>query len=233
VQNVLPLARAMERNGLSYTYDPGALKVTIRKFYRPSGASTQLKGVTSDIVVPSTSDFADVSESSLTDPLNWDTIPAARFEAVNRVQSLIPALRDRSAKRIASAKDFAFLKDEIALIKKGLADKTISLNEAERRKELAQAKARKEQREQEAKALKAVRPTTYEITLKNSATAGLPAPTFVAGGKTAQVTPPKGKGDDADGGPLGRGPMDEIILNESVQILADYIALQPARAKTN
>jgi len=233
VQNVLPLARVMDRSGLPYTYDPGALKVTIRKFYRPSGASTQLKGVASDIVLPSPSDFSDVSESSLTDPLNWDTVPAARYEAVNRVQSLVPALRERSAKRVSSAKDFAYLKDEIALIKKSLADKTISLNEADRRKELAQSKARKEQREQEAKALKGTRPTTYEITLKNSATAGLPAPTFVAGGKTAQVTPPKGKGEDADGGQLGRGPMDEIILNESVQILADYIALQPARAKTN
>jgi carboxyl-terminal processing protease len=233
VQNVLPLARVMDRSGLPYSYDPGALKVTIRKFYRPSGASTQLKGVASDIVLPSPSDFSDVSESSLTDPLNWDTVPAAKFEAVNRVQSVIPALRERSSKRVGGAKDFSFLKDEIAVIKKGLADKTISLNEAERRKELAQSKARKEQREQEAKALKAMRPTTYEITLKNSATTGLPTPIFVAGGKTAQVTPPKAKGDDADGGPLGRGPMDEIILNESVQILADYVALQPSRAKTN
>ena len=42
VQSIVPLAPMMERAGLRHTYDPGALKVTIRKFYRPGGASTQL-----------------------------------------------------------------------------------------------------------------------------------------------------------------------------------------------
>jgi len=59
VQSVLPLARIMDEAGLAHTYDPGALKVTIQKFYPPSGASTQLRGVVSDIVLPSTSDFSD------------------------------------------------------------------------------------------------------------------------------------------------------------------------------
>ena len=54
VQNILPLARLMDQVGLAHDYDPGALKVTTSKFYRPSGASTQLRGVASDIVIPST-----------------------------------------------------------------------------------------------------------------------------------------------------------------------------------
>jgi carboxyl-terminal processing protease len=230
VQNVLPLARMMERNGLAYSYDPGALKVTIRKFYRPSGASTQLRGVASDIVLPSPSDLNDVSESSLTDPLKWDTIPAARYEAVNQVKSYLPALRDSSTKRISSGKDFAFLREEVALIKKNVANKSVSLNEAERRKEIAEGKARKTQREQAAKALKASRPTTYEITLKTSAVAGLPAPAAATTTASASHVPaaPGGKGDKGDeleGGLSGRSPLDEIILNESVQILTDYVGL--------
>ena len=56
VQSVVRLAPMMERAGLAYSYDPGALKLTIRKFYRPSGASTQLKGVIPDIVLPSPTD---------------------------------------------------------------------------------------------------------------------------------------------------------------------------------
>ncbi|MGH7295962.1 MAG: S41 family peptidase, partial [Polyangiaceae bacterium] len=50
VQNILPLSRIMDRAGLAHAFDPGALKVTVDKFYRPSGASTQLRGVASDIV---------------------------------------------------------------------------------------------------------------------------------------------------------------------------------------
>jgi len=79
VQSVLPLAGIMDQNALGHAYDPGALKVTIRKFYRPSGASTQLRGVSADIVLPSTSDFADISESALKDPLPWDTVAAASY----------------------------------------------------------------------------------------------------------------------------------------------------------
>jgi len=222
VQNVVPLARMMDRNGLAYSYDPGALKVTIRKFYRPGGASTQLRGVASDIVLPSPSDFSDVNEASLTDPLPWDSVRAAQFQAVNRVQPHVAGLRERSSKRVAAGKDFAFLREEIALLKKSLDSKSITLNEAERRKELARSKARKEQREQFGKALRASRPTTYEITLKNSATPGLPAP--VAPSPSAQATP-KGKGGD-DGDLTNRrdaqSPLDEILLNESLHILTDY-----------
>jgi carboxyl-terminal processing protease len=226
VQNLVPLAPLMDRSGLSYAYDPGALKVTIRKFYRPGGASTQLRGIAADIVVPSPTDFSDVSERSLTDPLAWDSLPATQYQPVNRVQPHLPRLREASAKRVAAGKEFAFLREEIALIKKGLADKSITLNEAERRKELAQAKARREQRERDARALRASKPTTYEITLKNARTPGLPAPVAVAGGNTASVSPSsKGKPDDLEGSGPARSAVDDIILNESVQVLSDYVGL--------
>jgi carboxyl-terminal processing protease len=230
VQNVLPLARMMDRSGLSYAYDPGALKITIRKFYRPGGASTQLRGVASDIVLLSPTDFNDVNEASLTDPLAWDALTASKYQPVNRVQPYVARLREASSKRIATGKDFAFLREEVALVKKNIGSKTISLNEAERRKEMAQAKARKELREKQAKALKASRPATYEITLKNSSTPGLPV--AVAGGNTAQVTAGKAKDDkDNEGGSAGRSAADEILLNESLQILADYVGLVGGRSQ--
>jgi carboxyl-terminal processing protease len=152
---------------------------------------------------------------------------------VQRVQPHLSALRERSARRVSAGKDFAFLREEVALAKKATATKTLSLNEAERRKEMAEAKARRELREKEAKSLRASAPTTYEITLKNSANAGLPAPVAIDG-KTAQNTQKeKGKKDGGDGLGGKRSPLEEIILQESVQILADYVGLLKGQPPTS
>ena len=105
---------------------------------RPSCA-----GVASDIVLPSPTDTSDVSEASLTNPLAWDSVPAARYQPVNLVQPYLAALKEASARRVAADKEFEFLREQIALIKKGVAEKSVSLNEAERRKELAEAKAQR------------------------------------------------------------------------------------------
>src|SRR5205814_3762614 len=56
VQSLLQLANYMRRTGAAATNDPGAVKITIRKFYRASGSSTQLKGVVPDMVLPSVND---------------------------------------------------------------------------------------------------------------------------------------------------------------------------------
>jgi carboxyl-terminal processing protease len=224
VQNVLPLARAMDQSGLGHAYDPGALKVTIRKFYRPGGASTQLKGVISDIVLPSTSDFAEVSESALTDPLPWDAVPASHFESFNEVQPFLASLRARSKARITHDQDFVLLDQDIARLRKSLTSKSVSLNEADRRAEVAEAKARLAEREHAARMLKVSRPTTYEITLKNAGTPGLPAPMARGQGEPAggiaSATPAPGSGrpgatagaaGSRAGGAGGRGagPKDE------------------------
>ena len=100
VQTTTPLAGVMDQAGLSHAFDPGALKVTISKFYRPSGASTELRGVESDIVIPATSGVLPVGESQLNDPLPWDTVPATRLQAVR------PAgpLRRRAARGLGTAR---------------------------------------------------------------------------------------------------------------------------------
>ena len=65
------------------TFNPdeyGALKLTIQKFYRVNGGSTQLRGVTPDIVMPDLLTYADISESNSHDALPWDQIKAIKFE---------------------------------------------------------------------------------------------------------------------------------------------------------
>ena len=104
VQSVLQLAPLMKQFRYSTRYDPGGLVVTIEKFYRPGGASTQLKGVEADVVVPSMSSQAETGEGALANALPWDQIRAAEFEKQNRVQPFLAELRARSARRIGGCR---------------------------------------------------------------------------------------------------------------------------------
>jgi carboxyl-terminal processing protease len=239
VQTILPLAEIMDRSGLSHAYDPGALKVTTSKFYRPSGASTELRGVASDIVVPSGSEVAGVGEAKLTDPLPWDTVPSARYDRLNRVAAFLPALRDGSARRVAVDGAFSSLRQEIAELKQTVASGSVSLNEGDRRREVADGKSRQAEIEKQGRAAAAAR-SAYEITVKNAALPGLPQrvvpkPPKVAAahdGKSASGTDTLAD-DTAD-----RTPADDLILNEALLILGDYARLQdpkgdPKNARKN
>ena len=166
VQELAPYLRGVE--------NAGALKVTIRKFYRASGGSTQLKGVTPDLTLPSINDYAEVGEGSLDNALIWDTIPGAKFDKLNRVQPWLPELAKRSSERIAADRDFAYVNEDIARFRKALADKSVSLNEARRRTEKAADKARVAARKKELAERHEVKPKTWEITLKLADKPGLP-----------------------------------------------------------
>ena len=229
VQSIMPLAPIMKRFGLAHAYDPGALKVTTNKFYRPGGASTQLHGVASDIVLPSPSDFSDVNEASLEHPLPWDAVPAAPHERLQRVRPYVDALREKSIRRVAAEKSFGYLADEIARLKKSLTTKSVSLNEAERRQELAQGKARRAAFEREARAHEATRPPTYEITLENISAPRLTPEKPPKSRVASTERPDEGPGKIPDEGSGTQSPADDIILDESVHILADYVDLLARR----
>lgn len=217
VQNIIPLAGLMDRVGLAHDYDPGALKVTTNKFYRPSGASTQLRGVASDIVIPSATDLAEVSESTLKDPLPWDVVPPKPHESLGRVQPYVSVLRERSARRIATNEAFGYLEADMTRLRKSEDAKSVSLNEAERRLELAQDEAH---RKDEARAVETVRPPTYEITLENLSSPGLPPRVVFPTATEAHAG--ASSSDDAD---ATSTPADDLVLNEGERILADYVRL--------
>jgi len=189
VQNILPLAPYMDEFGLGHSYDPGGLKITTSKFYRPSGASTQLRGVAADVVLPSTSDFSDVSEASLKDPLPWDVVPSASYERLNRVKPYVATLRAKSDRRRATDKAFADVLEEVAGIRKSLVSKAVTLNETQRRQENAEFKVLEANLASDERGLLATRPTTYEITLKNVSSRGLPTPLAFRDAKGAQRPP--------------------------------------------
>jgi len=161
----------------------GALKYTTNKFYRVSGSSTQLKGVESDIVLPSTYDYMDMlGETSLDNALPWDTISPADYDKFNYVQPFLPDLKARSALRVSTERDFAYVREDIEQVKKLLGDKTLSLNELQRLKEADANSARQEAREQELKARKWPDEKIYDISLEQAEKDGLPAPLIITNG---------------------------------------------------
>ncbi len=225
VQTIVPLGRIMAGQGMIPSADPGALKVTISKFYRPSGKSTQLEGVKADIVIPSLSDLPEIGESDLGNPLPWDTISSAKFTPSGTISGSIEALRTRSAERVTIDPDFKELADDIVRYKKIREDKTVSLNEALRQKEKTELKARLEAVKEARIARATPAPDTYEITLKTVGKPGL--------GEIKKPEPPKPdpNADDADPDFAGLAdmPADDIVLREAERILLDYANLLKGR----
>ena len=80
----------------------GSIKLTTANFYRITGASTQLKGIASDIVIPSLLDGLDIGEEKLPGALPWTQMDAAQFIRVADVASFVPKLREQSAERLAA-----------------------------------------------------------------------------------------------------------------------------------
>ncbi|MEP2777549.1 MAG: carboxy terminal-processing peptidase [Luteolibacter sp.] len=128
----------------------GYLKVTIQKFYRPSGSSTQMDGVVPNIVLPSITDALDVGEAELENALPHDRIrPASDFRALDDQALFLPILKERSKERLEASQDYKYVIEDILKAKERLKDNTVSLNKAEREKELAEADAQKRKRNAE------------------------------------------------------------------------------------
>lgn len=118
----------------------GSLKLTIQKFYRINGGSTQLKGVTPDIFLPDLYSEIDFGERKDKAALPWDEVTPAPYTAfANPVD--VDRLRELSAKRIAANSSFSAVKENAQRLKKLEEDNTISLNEEKFRKEQAEAQA--------------------------------------------------------------------------------------------
>ncbi len=148
VQTVLDIGRVMPFFSLGAA-DAGALKLTIQKFYRVRGGSTQLKGVESDIVLPSRTDNAEIGEGSLRNRLEYDEVAPVRITESVSTPLFLEELRRRSAERIVRDPEFLYVSEDMQRLRDRLAKNTISLNEQVRRQELAEDKARRETRKAE------------------------------------------------------------------------------------
>lgn len=116
----------------------GSLKLTIQKFYRINGGSTQLKGVTPDIILPDAYEHIDIGERRDKAAMKWDEIPAVKYN-VSENPLNIKELAARSKKRVETNPSFGLIKESAERIKKLESDNIVSLNETQYRKEQEEA----------------------------------------------------------------------------------------------
>ncbi len=116
----------------------GQLNVTIGKYYRITGESTQDRGVTPDITLPSLIDASEVGESTRDRALPWDHIEPASFKTEGDLKPIAASLEKLHEERTADSADFRYLREDISALEAMRNQKTVSLNiktrEAERKR---------------------------------------------------------------------------------------------------
>ncbi len=122
VQNVLPL-----NNYFKYSKDLGALKMTIQKFYRINGGSTQLKGVESDIAMPDRYTYLEIGERDEKNPMVWDKIEPAKYTPVDIYENFHKTINN-SKKRIAANPQFMLIDKNAKWLKEGRDNYDVNLN---------------------------------------------------------------------------------------------------------
>ncbi|MCW8803638.1 MAG: carboxy terminal-processing peptidase, partial [Ignavibacteriaceae bacterium] len=145
VQNLIDLNRVSRNSSNKF----GQLKLTIAKYYRINGGSTQNLGVVPDITFPTYIDAQEFGESSETSALPWDQIDPTDFKLYSDLDKILPELISSSEKRRNSDPEFSYLIEDINAYKVTRNQRYISLNE-EIRKQKKEADDEKEfQRENE------------------------------------------------------------------------------------
>lgn len=129
VQNLIDLNRLSSIKEKDF----GQVKITIAKFYRITGGSTQHLGVVPDISYPSFVDPGEFGESSEPTALPYDEIKSTRFNKFSNIKNLIPLLQKQHEIRVNDNKDFKYLVADIEEYKENKKKNSISLNEAIRK----------------------------------------------------------------------------------------------------
>ncbi|MBF8648042.1 carboxy terminal-processing peptidase [Pseudomonas pudica] len=111
----------------------GELKLTLAKFYRVSGQSTQHQGVLPDIDYPSIIDTKEIGESALPEAMPWDTIRPVVKPVADPFKPFLAQLKAQHEARSDKDAEFTYIRDRLALTQKLMNEKTVSLNEQDRR----------------------------------------------------------------------------------------------------
>ena len=249
VQTILPIGRFASLLG-SRSDEDGALKLTIQKFYRVAGGSTQLHGVASDVILPSLSDLPEFGEGALKNALAYDEVAKARYTKWSDSHSLfIDQLRRRSEERVKNDPEFHYVMEDIGRLRHKLDENRISLNEDQRKKELQEDKLRKETRSKERLVRNQEEPQIYRVTLDTVDKPNLQLIMYPGklaeakkNGTTPKVDPDAASDADTDliGGAGGadddtKTPAIDPERDEALNILADLVDLTrgPKTASAN
>ena len=176
----------------------GQLKLTVAKFYRINGSSTQNRGVIPDIALPSAFDPNEVGESAQEFALPWDEIKPVPYGGSHRLAGLLPELEQRHKARISASPAFTAMEQEIETSKEAREKTTVSL--LKRKREAEWEKIKVKQRE-----------------LENQRRAALGLPPL-----RADETPPD---EEEITTSADNAKQPDLLLDESARILVDLIEL--------
>lgn len=182
----------------------GELKLTLAKFYRVSGQSTQHQGVIPDISYPADVDTKQIGESALPEALPWDSIRAAISPDMNPFKPFLAELKARHEARTDTDPDFVFTRDRLALTQELTHETTVSLNEQKRRAQQERIEKRQLALENALRKAKGEEPLA-KLEREDET--------------TPHIEEEKIK------------PEDDAYLSESGRILLDYLGLQNPMAK--
>ena len=153
VQTVMPVKNYMPAIFPKDTKDrAGAIKVTIQKFYRIAGGSTQLKGVVPDIILPSYRDALETGEESLPNALEHDSIDKMNYDSLN-LQETRQQLLKLSEQRVKTDKEFNYIVEDNKRYKEINDRNEVSLNIEKRLEENKKEKQRRKDRNTDRKKL--------------------------------------------------------------------------------
>lgn len=233
VQTILPVERYMPF--FSDKKNAGDLKVTIQKFYRIAGGSTQLKGVEADVALPSIRDVLDIGESAAENPLPYDTIPARKYPLFRKDPFPIEEINSRVKSRIAANPEFQYVVDESKRLKDKIDRNIVTLNLQDREKERLDTEVRRDNQSDErekrtketAERIKAAGFMTYHLTLDNVDKSDLvPDSAFTKEMNSGMRTAAKDDENPSDGSKFPYGI--EPVKMETIHILRDLIELDHA-----
>jgi len=143
VQSVIDLNRYLE---LPDDQKVGQLKITLQKFYRVTGSSTQHLGVDPDINFPSAFEAKEFGESANMSALPWDQIKSTKFDNTNDIsEKLVSSLTNAYDKRLSTDPDLKELVAQTNELKETLSRRSVSLNEEVRKNEIEEAEKKKSQ----------------------------------------------------------------------------------------
>jgi len=145
VQSLIDLRRFI-RNP---QHKPGQLKLTIAKYYRITGSSTQHKGVVPDIQFPDALNASEYGESSYTSALPWDLINPTSFKKYGSLSTVIPELMAKHKDRILKNHEFQYLLEDIDYYRQNKDKNSFSLNKNVRKAEREKMKKKREKRDEE------------------------------------------------------------------------------------
>jgi carboxyl-terminal processing protease len=217
VQTIIDLDQVAKSDSPQF----GELKLTVAQFFRVNGGTTQLRGVTPDIIFPGIADAESFGESSFENALPWTQIKATDYSPVGALKGLLPVLIKQHDARVKTDPDFRNLLEDIAEFRLQRSKNQITLNEAARRQERDAREAKMKLRETHA---------DNGASKPQNATAAQPAPD----NRSALRDDGLQSGERNLANELAaeklRKNANDPLLNEAVRILGDEIGLLESRA---